>query len=296
MSEPLNPELERAIAVAPDDPHGFLVYADWLVEHGNPRGELALAQLAGDAKREAELLERHAAAFHTDHGAVRYRGGFWRELRCAVVPAVLAELLAHPSARLLYRLAVDWCDDAVEALAAARPLEALRVLRLGDMPERLEFTGFGGRTCGDLDRLGAAAPRLDTLRLLCPGFALGDHPTLRVLDVRMGVTQQALERLGSARLPRLEQIDLGFDPEDLTGIRRILWPDEALDPLLASATLPALRVLRLWPMVPDPDEVESVGELVERIQGSPLGQRLERLEVVDWRTLEADDPDGDYRA
>src|SRR5262245_49643274 len=36
-----NPALERAITEHPDDDGPRLVYADWLLEQGDPRGELA---------------------------------------------------------------------------------------------------------------------------------------------------------------------------------------------------------------------------------------------------------------
>src|SRR5258708_4112106 len=35
-----HPELEAALRVAPHDPAPHLVYADWLQQHGDPRGEL----------------------------------------------------------------------------------------------------------------------------------------------------------------------------------------------------------------------------------------------------------------
>ena len=36
---------EAAIEAAPDDPHAFAVYGDWLAQSGNARGELISLQL-----------------------------------------------------------------------------------------------------------------------------------------------------------------------------------------------------------------------------------------------------------
>jgi len=57
-------ELDRLLAgiiAAPDDDAARLVYADALLEHGDPRGELIVLQVSGgDPDRERELLDAHA--------------------------------------------------------------------------------------------------------------------------------------------------------------------------------------------------------------------------------------------
>src|SRR5262249_31891500 len=65
-----NPDLEKAIFANADDVEARLVYADWLQSAGDPRGELIVVQhgLSSDPtkkdlkKREAEILEKHAAS------------------------------------------------------------------------------------------------------------------------------------------------------------------------------------------------------------------------------------------
>jgi uncharacterized protein (TIGR02996 family) len=52
----------RAIMAAPDDPGPREVYADWLCERGDPRGEMILLQLSGRAG-SAELLEAHEGSW-----------------------------------------------------------------------------------------------------------------------------------------------------------------------------------------------------------------------------------------
>ena len=67
MAAPTNPELEANILAHPDDREAYLVYADWLQSHGDPRGELVavqtkLTQGANPAlsAREQELFAAHA--------------------------------------------------------------------------------------------------------------------------------------------------------------------------------------------------------------------------------------------
>ncbi|MEZ4241225.1 MAG: TIGR02996 domain-containing protein [Myxococcota bacterium] len=60
--------LEQAIDDDPDDRHAYAVYADWLTERGDPRGELIDVQLAlEDAPDRPDLLAREAALLEA-HG------------------------------------------------------------------------------------------------------------------------------------------------------------------------------------------------------------------------------------
>jgi uncharacterized protein (TIGR02996 family) len=51
------------IHARPDDDRPRLVYADWLLEQGDPRGELIQLQIAGHAAEADALLRRHRAAW-----------------------------------------------------------------------------------------------------------------------------------------------------------------------------------------------------------------------------------------
>lgn len=63
MQDARNPDLEAAIAANPLDRDPYLVFADWLQQQGDPRGELMSLQLAGkDADAEA-LLAKHEDYF-----------------------------------------------------------------------------------------------------------------------------------------------------------------------------------------------------------------------------------------
>src|SRR5262245_38701572 len=84
---PLQQSLEAALVDDPDDLAAHSAYADYLMEHGDPRGELIQAQLAlEDAtrpakeraalrKRETELLKKHAREWLGDVG--RFLVGKW---------------------------------------------------------------------------------------------------------------------------------------------------------------------------------------------------------------------------
>src|SRR5436190_1303380 len=64
-----NAELERELREAPEAPEGYLVYADWLQEHGDPMGELialgarATGGSADDVANFDAFLKRHHERF-----------------------------------------------------------------------------------------------------------------------------------------------------------------------------------------------------------------------------------------
>jgi uncharacterized protein (TIGR02996 family) len=117
--------LEEAIAAAPEDPAGYLVYADWLQQRGDPRGELIVVQDALRAKpRDRALLAEQERLFeeHSDllRGPLAFVGpvavgwfcGFVRELDLGAWlatrgRALLEPLLAHTSFAFLRMLAAQ---------------------------------------------------------------------------------------------------------------------------------------------------------------------------------------------
>ena len=79
--------LEAGLAANPDELAAYSAYADYLMEHGDPRGEFVRTQLALEdttrpkadrdtlKKREAALLKKHAAEWMGDLG--KYLLGKW---------------------------------------------------------------------------------------------------------------------------------------------------------------------------------------------------------------------------
>ena len=58
-----NPELEKAILANPNDREAYTVYADWLMEQGDPRGELISLQLGNKDGQAKKLIEKHQDYF-----------------------------------------------------------------------------------------------------------------------------------------------------------------------------------------------------------------------------------------
>jgi uncharacterized protein (TIGR02996 family) len=78
---------EAAIAASPDDEAAYLVYADWLQQRGDPRGELIVLQHRGQDDAARGLLQRHAEHFYGGLSArpslldVTWHLGFFRACR-----------------------------------------------------------------------------------------------------------------------------------------------------------------------------------------------------------------------
>ena len=111
-----NPTLEAVMVERPDDVNAYLVYADWLQEQNDPRGELIATMAAG--KPHDALLAANATQFippirakvdlHWELGFVReadFWGASWTNAR---------RLLRHPSALVLRSLGLRqyarWAD------------------------------------------------------------------------------------------------------------------------------------------------------------------------------------------
>jgi uncharacterized protein (TIGR02996 family) len=179
-----------------EDEQTWLVYADWLTDQGDMRGELVRISLQLGKKppsRERRSLEQRAKAIREAHREVWDRGlpkapelslyhhhGFvtsvdvrWSE----AAPALLQELLAHPAARLLTRLSLtgDYSTQALETLAQCSALRVFRTLDLSSYylhPAHLEpllrsphlalrSLHLGGRHRGDL--LAEQVAQIETL-------------------------------------------------------------------------------------------------------------------------------------
>jgi hypothetical protein len=237
-----------------------------------------------------EEIELHLLSFsyNMDSPATDSDGHVWRKVGFSGPRSVFKKLLQHPVAQELRTLTVAGLNgtssdikNAIADLAAGPPLASLQELRLGVVPEGQSAGSFGKLKCGDLSALAAACPRLEVLRLLCPGFVAGAHPTLRVLDARLGALGSSVASLANAELPRLEELHLGYEVEQEEPLNEaLLWKKRALDPILTGESLPALRRLHLWPMPEDQ-------EFAQKAKGSLLGKRV-KVEVHDLDDIGAD--------
>ncbi len=132
-ASPLQRSLEEALVEPPDDLAAHSAYADYLMEQGDPRGELIQAQLAQEDRRrpakeraqlrerENELLKQHGREWLGDLGRFlvgewsgedkpyhyQFARGWLDMVRVLPSPdAVLVALARSPQARLLRRLEV----------------------------------------------------------------------------------------------------------------------------------------------------------------------------------------------
>ncbi len=151
------------IARAPDDQAGYLVYADWLQQHGDPRGELIALQCAGKRKQADKLLAHRAAHFLGDlavtpqrllpypYGALgrttTWRWGYleavWLSRKtidgdAPTVADALDGLLHHPSAAFVRELTIGIVAysgnsyDEIAKVIGKHELPTLKRLVIGD--------------------------------------------------------------------------------------------------------------------------------------------------------------------
>jgi len=236
-------EIERQLRANPDDVELALVLADWLQQHGDPRGRLIVVQheLARQPRpelvaEERDLLTTHAAALlgelaRYDRTVVRYawKRGFLSDVRLAYDDAFpgdsVAEMLRivcrRPDAPFIESLALGMPDGepdhmfdyVVEQLVAnARQLPRLSRLFIGDFmigdEAEMSWTHLG-----DLAAVFPAFPRLTALTIQGGTFELGtiDAPALRELEIRTGgLAATAVRAITEAALPSLERLVLWF--------------------------------------------------------------------------------------
>jgi hypothetical protein len=130
-------ELERQCQDG--DPASLQVYADWLIEAGDPRGTIASMFLAG---RQAEAIEM--CRQYTPHGSIQLRNGFADSAGVGGPELVtrVRELCAAGVACTLTELRLGLADDgdwtpAVAAIAASPIATRLRAL-VCDASDRLD--------------------------------------------------------------------------------------------------------------------------------------------------------------
>jgi uncharacterized protein (TIGR02996 family) len=244
--ERFDPTLEAQIAASPDDDALRRVYADWLLEAGNPRGELAALQLAGKEDAAKAFLDAHTEQLlgeRLDGYAdwIAWCGGFWQAFE---VDEPFDEIRSHPSARLLRTLHLklmgpfEW---VVEWLAAGR-WPALRSLILGGVHVEGQDVGeMADWTCSNFELLVPAMPRLEQLTVMCGDFRLGDFPALRAFTCDgYGLRIESLRSLFAVKLPSLTKLDLNLD--FLVGDVEYTIPEAAdFAPLFSGDLFPALR-------------------------------------------------------
>ncbi len=289
--------LEAAIARTPDDPAGYLVYADWLEQQGDPRGELVALHHAGKRKQADKLLARHAEHFFGEVAATpqrlvahphaplgrptTWRWGYLEAIwlsrkhddgNAPTVADALAGLLDHPSAAFVRELTigiVSYDGNTYAEIAKAigkRPRPTLRRLVIGDFhPEETELNWS---QTGNLAPIWKAVPALDSLVVRSGRIALGAIalPDLRELSIICGdLERAALMSIVKASWPRVERasIQLGRN-------RAIRLAD--LQPIFDGKVFPSLFHLGLG------NTLLSDG-IARALAASKIAARLESLDL-----------------
>lgn len=263
------PALEAAIIASPDDRAPYEVYADWLAERGDPRGEWIHVQLALELRptdaalvaRSSDLLRAHEADWtealmspSTRNPRITWRRGFiddveisgayqsndstfvWKglaPLATAIVmrSATIGALITHHGAGP---------DDHTlfEAMRDHPPPPTLRTLHLSCGNDDISWTQFG-----DLSIANAGLAHIETLAIAAGRVTLGaiDLPKLRELEIVCGgLPGHVLDSLANANWPMLEDLDVYLGTQEYSGT----CTEDGVRALLR-ANLPAVRGLAI---------------------------------------------------
>jgi uncharacterized protein (TIGR02996 family) len=218
-------KLLAAVAAAPADDAPRLVYADWLTQQGDPRGELisiqcklAQADEAALAARELELLDAHRDAWAAElglaGGQVVFRRGFPDQVLVTLdglkalaarkpkpaVPPARVRVCGRPSHTVITqvlttckKLGVTRLDLSGNALGTAGPWKMSEHAALANLTE-LAMAGCG---------LGAIGVR--------HLFRSAHTQRLAVLNVKRNARRDLAEVLAAAKAPALVELDVGVN-------------------------------------------------------------------------------------
>lgn len=258
--------LEAAIDEAPDDAARYAVLGDWLLQSGDPRGELIALQLAqastkkAKERQEALLLAEGLRVAQTQRAL--WRWGFvhtlsfglvqhaqWEERRDDWTTTLLAPALAHPSCRFLRELVVDaGPGDELLRFLSEHPPRVLTALSL---------------TCNeaDLSNVGEGLSALTRLNLYAQ----------LIVPAKLS-------------LPSLVELSLPADALTVDGLSKVLDPSSPVRRLTLSsletfdgeAVFPVTRV-RLESLTLRAEK--TTRSAVEALFDSPLRESLSSLDV-----------------
>jgi uncharacterized protein (TIGR02996 family) len=271
-----NDELEASIRQAPDDRERYLVYADWLSERNDPRGELSICQANADQDAAArgradEILRVHRRYFLGAFAAEDYLIGTvlftwhlgWVD---SINFTTIAEpgmttggdtflgAMKLPSTKFLRslrigRLSYDEEPDMVvmwSALTEAGPRPTLKALDLGDEDEQISWMCAGSIPVV----LPQLYPNLEVLKIRAGRMKLDAKalalPKLKTLIIESGGlarenAQAIVKACVDGLLPALTKLEIWFGSASYGGTTTI---DDLL-PLLATSELQNLTDLGL---------------------------------------------------
>lgn len=302
-TEPIavNEALERAIADDPERIENHQVYADWLTERGDPRGELITCTLPNatprQARRAAQLLAQHERYFWGNLDAEPFeeflhlswkRGWFstarlWTDWQLAqsikdFVPKALAALMRHPSSKLIEELIVGCFDHEgrndystiYAILAECGPRKSMRSLFFGDMTSEEQEVSWV--SAGDLKLLNGLYPNLAKLKLRAGSMTLEgglDYPKLQSLVIESGgISKASVRAVANQPFPELTHLELWLGTTRYNGDSSL----EDVLPILSGEHLPKLETLALC-------NCEYTDEICRALADSPIASRIKTLDL-----------------
>ncbi len=301
----INLELEAEIRKNLDDPDPYMVYADWLQERKDPRGQLIAVQEQLSRSPDDKKLRAAESALFQTHGAyllpeillaalksqrrgddpstrcgVRWNLGFIESVRLAKTPrqqldlVMLAQqLVGHPSASLLREIVLGPLGTSggydfapLVAAFAKRELPFLESLVIGDFTSQHMEQRY--TRAGNLGTLLVAAPNLTSLTIRAGDVtvAMPALAKLRTLRVYSDLAPAERDALFAARLPQLETLELGGD--------RVKLRAKDVQTLAANASFAGLRELVVR-------RCKGTQTVLNALIASPLLSRLDSLVLSD---------------
>lgn len=254
-----NPDIEDTILAEPDNPSGYLVYADWLQAHGDPRGELIMLDYRLEQKTHDARLLRARRRFEKNHRArllpervyemlrnhhrypgevcelerrygFLYRAHLGRALTDPpyTVRELLLALLHHPSAALLQELRIGAVLSSVTADRAEHAGPPGNGHTRGGWPAydyEPVITALCRAAPASLRRLVLADPAVDEPRRSRLGPVDGLFTSLPGLtDVRLSADELELAQIHAPALRRFQLNTPVIRPEFLDAFDRASWP------------------------------------------------------------------------
>jgi uncharacterized protein (TIGR02996 family) len=269
-----NPDLEALLVANYHDNDAWRVYADWLTEHGDPRGELIGLDLSADDDTDnVELGALRDRVAQLVHGAVF--GDLWRRIGRASLMTfkrgfaawikvdydcnepraqIIADILDHPACALLGGLELGPrttdtgrdrdldCTTTIELIAErAPPTLQYFTFRLPSTIANLDAIRELPRITNvsyTLDRYNGPGFAADVVRTLCST----KWPTLRGFGLDLGDDGAMPDDLA----PLFQRSDLPLARLSLRGDRRSTFCTAICKLLVDSPLAASLEELSLW--------------------------------------------------
>jgi uncharacterized protein (TIGR02996 family) len=287
-----NPTLEAACRAAPDDAATWSVYADWLLEHADPRGEVA-ATFQRDPKswKSKDLVRANRVAlFRSDElgracEITQWRHGFplavtvlHQEGSDLVQAETTRALLARPFLQFVegvrFGLASfennnDWKATLTAVTSSPRASE-LRSLCFDDFDRNMQEMSWVA--FGDFSQAWPKLPALE--ELVIKGGAGGELGTIELAKLRRfvrisgGLAANEIRSICEARWPALEHLEVWFGTAGQGARGSVL----AIETILTGLGTPQLRHLGLV-------NCEFIDDLIGALAASPVLARIRSLDL-----------------